>query len=78
LERAFESGFIVKKVYGKYEGNGIPPPYEMVALTEDEVRNLRDIYRQKVRGWEEDLVAHSKAMFELYDQKVPWKLLCSP
>lgn len=70
LKRALPA--VKRKVYGKYAGDGIPPPVTYVDLTPAEQRILRKDVEGQVKAWTRAVNANGEEFFRVYRQVVPW------
>lgn len=70
LKRALPA--VKRKVYGKYEGDGIPPPVSYVNLTAAEQTALEKDVAGQVQAWTEAVNAHADEYYRTYRQVVPW------
>lgn len=75
LDQALAAGKFHKKVYGRYEGGGIPPRVTLQPLSDAEKARLRSTVKAQVDLWTGLLQSHSGEFFQAYRRCVPWPAL---
>ena len=73
LHKALTQGLVQRKVYGRYQGKGIPPPVHFVEITPAESHKLEAEVEQQVALWSRALEQHSIEFYAAYRQLIgPW------
>ncbi|MBT9583734.1 hypothetical protein IV102_10305 [bacterium] len=72
FRKALEAGQVKRKVYGRYEGKGIPPAVMLVDISPAESQQLLHQVEQQVQTWTEAVQQNSPAYYAAYRRVVPW------
>ena len=75
FQKALSEGRVKKRVYGEYQGGGIPPESHLVAITPAEAEKLRVHVATEVAGWKQILAAHAPEMHKAMLELVPLSAL---
>lgn len=75
FQKALKEGRVKKRVYGEYQGGGIPPESHLVAITPAEADDLKRHVEAEVAGWKRTLTERAPEMHKTMLEVVPLSAL---
>ena len=75
FQKALKEGRVKKRVYGEYQGGGIPPVSHLVDITPAEASKLHGQVETEVAGWKRTLSEHAPEMHKVMLDVVPLSVL---